>query len=145
MMANKQHHSAKAELNKQQRLAAGLVSEKFPKVDSMVINLTYYQKGVNPVLMVRTVNVLPTTYAYFKMECMIRDCEGGGFDLTPVITKMVKDRKKAGKGKLSCAGKGDGLSADHASIAYEITVQYKERQQAAGKVQKVRQKTRLKA
>jgi hypothetical protein len=124
MMANKQYHSAKAELSRQHKLAAGLVSERFPIVNSIVINLTYYQKGVNPVLMVRKVNVMPTTYAYFNMDCMIRDCLGGGFDLTPIITRMVKDRKKSGKGKLVCEGKNDGLDADHASVAYEITIQY---------------------
>lgn len=124
MMANKQQHSAKAELNRQNKLAAGLVSERFPKVSSIVVNMTYYQKGINPVLMVRTVNLLPTNYAYFNMECMIRDCVGGGFDLTPVITRMVKDLKKSAKGKLDCKGKNEGLAADHASIEYEITVKY---------------------
>lgn len=123
-MANRQHHSAKAELNRQNRLAAGLVSERFPKVDTIVINLTYYQKGVNPILMVRTINVSPSTYAYFNMDCMIRDCVGGGFDLTPIITRMVKDHKKSAKGKLVCEGKNDGLAPDHASIAYEITIQF---------------------
>lgn len=123
-MANKQHHSVKAELIKQNKLAAGLVAERFPKVNSIVINMTYYQKGVNPVLMVRTVNVLPTTYAYFNMECMIRDCVGGGFDLTPIIRRMVKTLKKTVKGKLACKGKNDGLEADHASIEYEINIRY---------------------
>lgn len=124
MMVNKQQHSAKAELNRQNRLAAGLVSERFPKVSSIVVNMTYYQKGINPVLMVRTVNVLPTTYAYFNMECMIRDCVNGGFDLTPIISRMVKGLKKTAKGKLVCKGKNEGLAPDHASIAYEITVKY---------------------
>lgn len=127
MMTNKRQHSAKAELNKQHKLAAGLVSERFPRVDSILVNMTYYQKGINPVLMVRTINVLPTTYAYFNMECMIRDCAGGGFDLTPIISKMVKSLKKSGKGRLVCRGKGDGLSSDHASIEYEINIKYKKR------------------
>lgn len=124
MMANKQQHSAKAELNRQNKLAAGLVSERFPKVSSIVVNMTYYQKGINPVLMVRTVNVLPTNYAYFNMECMIRDCIGGGFDLTPIITRMVKGLKKVAKGKLVCKSKNESLAPDHASITYEITVKY---------------------
>ncbi|MGD0281607.1 MAG: hypothetical protein ABSB95_04520 [Dissulfurispiraceae bacterium] len=124
MMSNKQHHSAKAELNRQNKIAAGLVSERFPKVKSIVVNMTYYQKGVNPVLMVRMVNILPTTYAYFNMECMIRDCVNGGFELTPIITRMVKGMKKTLKGKLTCKGKNDGLEPDHASIEYEIAIKY---------------------
>lgn len=114
------------ELNKQQRLTSGLVSERFPEVSGIVIHMTYYHKAVNPILMVRTVNVIPTGYAYFNMDCMIRDCVDGGFDLTSVITDMVKHRKKLGKGKLVCNGKGGDstLASDHASITYEIKIQY---------------------
>ena len=111
-------------MNRQNRLAAGLVSERFPKISSIVLNMTYYQKGINPVLMVRTINVFPASYAYFNMDCMIRDCIGGGFDLTPIITRMVKSLKKIAKGNLVCKGKNAALAPDHASIAYEIIVTY---------------------
>jgi hypothetical protein len=55
---------------------------------------------------------------------MIKGCLDGGFDLTPVITRMIKNRKKSEKGKLTCKGKSDTVGSDHASIAYEITVRY---------------------
>lgn len=117
------------ELNKQQRLTSGLVSERFPEVSGIVIQMTYYHKAANPVLMVRTVNVIPTGYAYFNMDCMIKDCVDGGFDLTSVITDMVKQHKKLGKGKLVCNGNGKDvtLASDHASIVYEIKIQYSSR------------------
>ncbi len=117
------------ELNKQNRLATGLLSDRFPDVSSIVINMTYYQNGVNQVLMLRTVNVLPRDFAYFNMECMIKGCVGGGFDLTSVIADMIKTHKRVGKGKLSCCGKADTLASDHASIAYEIGIQYNKRSQ----------------
>jgi hypothetical protein len=123
-MAHKQNYVERMELNKQLRLASGLVSERFPDVSGIVIHMTYYHKGVNPVLMVRTVNFFPSSYAYFNMDCMIRDCVDGGFDLTSVITDTIKHRKKLGKGKLVCKGKNDALASDHASIAYEIRIQY---------------------
>ncbi len=126
-MAHKQNYVERLELNKQQKVASGLVSERFPKVSGIVIRMTYYHKAANPILMVRTVNICPTSYAFFKMECMIRDCIDGGFDLTSVISKMVKHRRKSGKGKLVCHGSGEdnNLAPDHASVSYEIKIQYK--------------------
>ena len=114
------------ELNKQQRITSGLVSERFPAVSGIVFQMTYYHKAANPVLMVRTVNVIPTSYAYFKMDCMIKDCMDGGFDLTSVITDMVKHHKKLAKGKLVCNGNGKdhAFASDHASITYEIKIKY---------------------
>ncbi|MBM4139941.1 MAG: hypothetical protein FJ242_00375 [Nitrospira sp.] len=123
-MAHRQNYMEMVELNKQRRVAAGLVSERFPKVSNIVIHMTYYQKGANPVLMVRIVNVIPTNYAYFNMECMIKGCSNGGFDLTSVINDMIKNHKKSGKGKLVCNGKSELLASDHASISYEISIQY---------------------
>jgi len=123
-MAHKQNYMEKMELNKQLRLASGLVSERFPDVSDIVIHMTYYHKGVNPILMVRTVNFFPSGYAYFNMDCMIKDCVDGGFDLTSVVNDMVKHRKKLGKGKLVCKGKNDALASDHASITYEIRIHY---------------------
>lgn len=126
-MAHRQNYIARMELNKKNRLAAGLVSDMFPEISGMVINMTYYQKGVNPVLMLRTINVLPTGYAYFNMECMIKDCSNGGFNLTSAIADMVKNHKKSGKGTLSCNGNNEALASDHASVSYVISIQYKNR------------------
>ncbi len=128
-MAHKQNYIERMELNKQLRLASGLVSERFPEVSDIVIYMTYYHKGANPILMVRTVNFFPSGYAYFNMDCMIRDCVDGGFDLTSVIADMIKNHKKLRKGKLACNGKNDALASDHASIAYEIRIQYNKQSQ----------------
>ena len=124
-MANRQQHAAKMELKKQNRFAAGLISERFPEVSSIVIHMTYYQNGSNPVLMVRTVNVFPSSYAYFKMDCMIKGCDGGGFDLNSVVAHMVKTHKKVKKGAITCNGNIDKQASDHASIEYETVITYK--------------------
>ena len=123
-MAHRQDYIARMELVKKNRLNAGLVSERFPKVSSIIINMTYYQKAANPVLMERIINILPASYAYFNMECMIKDCVNGGFDLTPAISDLIKNRKKSGKGKLVCKGKTSPVSPEHASVSYEISIQY---------------------
>jgi len=123
-MPNKQNYMARMELHRQNKLATGLLSERFPEVAGIVFHMTYYQQGANPVLMLRTINVLPTDSAYFNMECLIKGCVDGGFNLTSVIKNMVKSRKKVGRGKLSCSGKTDTNVSDHASVEYEITIRY---------------------
>ena len=123
-MSYRQNYLERIELKKQRRIAAGLVSECFPEVSDIVIHMTYYQKGENPILMVRKVNFWPSRHAYFKMDCMIKGCVDGGFDLTSVVTNMIKNHKKSGKGKLICNGESDTFASDHASIAYEITIKY---------------------
>ncbi len=123
-MAHRQDYLKKMELKKQARLDAGVVSDRYPKISGIVINMTYYHNAENPVLMQRTVNVFPSSYAYFKMECMSKSCDNGGFDLSPVISKQIKQKKKSVKGKMICKGKNADTASDHASISYEISVKY---------------------
>jgi hypothetical protein len=55
---------------------------------------------------------------------MKKDCVDGGFDLTSVITNMIKHQKKSAKGKLSCHGNVIPPASEHASVDYEITIKY---------------------
>ena len=123
-MAQRHNYAEKIDLLKKKKLAAGLVSDRFPVVRDIVIKMTYYRKGLNPVIMLRTVNVSPSTYAYFTMDCMISGCNDGGFNLTPVITEMIKKRSKQKKGTLICKGKNPDLPHDHAHIDYDITITF---------------------
>jgi hypothetical protein len=128
-MANRNNHrqkyAIKVELQKQAKIAAGSVADRFPTVSGMVIHMTYYRKAAIPLLMVRTVNISPASYAVFKMDCMIKNCDGGGFDLTPVVTNMVKTHTKVKKGVIVCHGTINPPSPEHASIEYETVIQYK--------------------
>lgn len=123
-MVHRHKHALQMEEKRLNNVAAGLVSERFPSVSAIVIHMTYYRNAVIPLLMVRTVNMVPTTYAYFKMDCMVKGCSSGGFDLTPVVTNMVKTGKKVGKGSLKCHGNIDAVPSSHASIDYEAVIEY---------------------
>ncbi len=123
-MRKKQDYFEKKELNKQKKLDAGLVSSLFPKVLNIAVLITYYKKLSNSVLMVRTVNFFPTSYAYFYMDCIMKECVNGGFELTQVIKNLIKKHKKSGKGKMVCNGKNDALASGHTSIDYEINIKY---------------------
>jgi hypothetical protein len=123
-MAIKQNYKEKLELKRDAMQAAGLVGERLPGVSNIVFQMTYYQRTAGPVLMKRTMNFFPTDYACFRMECMREECINGGFDLTQVVAGLVKNRKKSVKGSIVCRGKSETLSHGHASISYEVSIEY---------------------
>jgi len=121
-MRNKQTYKEKLELEKAALVAAGLVSERYAGVSSIEFRLTYYRRGVDSVLMKRTLSFSPADYAGFYLKCMEEGCTAGGFDLAPVVAGQAKSRKKTTKGKIFCRGTSHSLG--HASISYEINIQY---------------------
>jgi hypothetical protein len=100
---NSRRNAARIE-RQQRKLDAGFVDALFQKSLSRVINF------------------LPGSYALFRIECLNRECSEGGFDLSEVITGMIRNRRGSAKGSLSCEGKSP--SANHSTIAYEVSIQY---------------------
>ena len=123
-MATKQNYVKKMEEKNKLRNDAGVISERFPTVAGIIIKMTYYHNAENPILMERTVNFFPESHAFFNLECMIKGCEEGGFDLKRIISKQIKDKKKVIKGEMSCKGKIGDLQANHSSIDYKINISY---------------------
>ncbi len=117
----KQKHAKELERT-ESRLVAALVSEQFPKVSGISIRIIYHGNPSNPVLMVRTVNFFSSSHAFFHMQCIKKDCDNGGFDLTREITKVIRNKKKSAKGKMVCGGVS--LTSCQAPISYEISVKY---------------------
>jgi len=120
-MTSREKNVAKME-KKQQRIESGLVSEHFPGVSSIVIHVTNSYKGIIPETILRTFNFWPNSYAYFNIECLSEDCRDGGFDLSRIITMMIRNHKNAEEGELMCDS--GNLSTDHSSIYYQISVVY---------------------
>lgn len=105
---------------KQQQIDAGLVETIFPGVSSIVINIKYSQKGLGQP-MPRTVNFFPDSYAFFRVECLNKECVDGGFDFTGIINGMIGNRRTVTKGELDCNG---GPVANHSNVAYEVAINY---------------------
>jgi hypothetical protein len=104
----------------QQRHEAGSVATNFPEVANIGMNMTYNQNGSTSIR--RTFNFTPTSDAFFVVNCLRKDCVDGGFDLTEVITAMIRNRRVEVKGSLNC--KGTDSSTGHSGIAYEVAIQY---------------------
>jgi hypothetical protein len=115
-------HREKREQEEAAQAAAGLVSERYAGISSIEFHMTYYHRALNPVLMERTLRFLPENYARFHVRCEQDGCTGGGYDLAPMVAGMVKSRKKSAKGTLFCHGSNGTVG--HASIAYEVSIQY---------------------
>ena len=120
---NNNKHAAMMERKQemmQQRREAGSVASQFPEVENIVMNMTYNQHGARSIL--RTFHFTPGSYAFFIVNCLRKDCVDGGFDLTQVITTMIRNRRAEGKGTLIC--KGTDPSPSHSDIIYEVAIQY---------------------
>jgi hypothetical protein len=117
---NSRKNAARAE-RQQKKLDAGFIAAKFPEVASIAVTMTYNQRGTIQSLS-RVVNFFPGSYALFRIDCLTKDCVDGGFDLTHVITGMIRNRREAAQGDLCC--EGDGPSAGHSTIVYEVAIRY---------------------
>jgi len=120
---NNNKHAAMMEKKQelmQLRRDAGSVASHFPEVANIVMRMTYNQRGAKSIL--RTFHFTPGSYAFFIVNCLRQDCIDGGFDLTQIITTMVRNRRMEGKGSLSCTGTDS--STNHSDIVYEVAIQY---------------------
>jgi hypothetical protein len=130
-MAKKQYHVQQKQAQKlalaEKKLAIPPMEKRFPQVSGITVRLTYYSDMTDAVLMVRTVNYFPSSSADFHMNCMIKECNNGGFNLTRKIRELIKNNKKSGKGDMLCKGGKGTLPSDHASMSYEVTVQYQKK------------------
>jgi len=121
-MNYRQNYKEKLQQDIAAKAASGLVSEHYAGISSIEVHMTYYHRGVEPVLMKRTISFLPASYASFRLNCMQDGCTNGGYNLAPVIASMASTRKKTTSGKIFCRGTNDTLG--HASIAYEVHIRY---------------------
>lgn len=112
-------NEAREEL-KRETLAAGLMAERFPAVSSIVVTMNY-QRGRTSALL-RTVNFLPASPAFFRISCLGEGCEGGGLDLTWVIGSMIRRGERASKGELRCLNQDPAIL--HADVAYQVAITY---------------------
>jgi hypothetical protein len=113
-MNYRQNYRQKQELERTALAALGLVSERYAGISNIEFRMTYYYRGLDAVLMRRTLSFSPADYAGFHMKCMEDGCTGGGFDLAPVVAGLAKTHKKSIKGKIFCHGKNQTIG--HASM-----------------------------
>jgi len=108
------------EERKRQMQAAGLVSENFPTVSSIVVTMNYGRGSHSAVL--RTLNFYPESHAYFRISCLGEGCDDGALDLTRPVHRMIKSRETSAKGELSCDKKNAAIV--HPNVDYQVAITY---------------------
>jgi hypothetical protein len=124
-MNHRQSYRQKIALERTALDALGLVSERHAGISNIEFRMTYYHRGLDSVLMKRTLSFLPADHANFHIKCMQDGCTGGGFNLAPVVEGLAKSYRKSASGRLFCHGKE--YTIGHAHIAYEVNILYSKR------------------
>lgn len=108
------------EERKRQVLAAGLISDRFPDVSSIVVTMNYKRERTSAVL--RSLHFYPGSHAFFRVSCLGEGCDDGGLDLTWVIQRMIRGQEKSAKGELRCENQDPAIV--HADVDYHVTITY---------------------
>jgi hypothetical protein len=116
----------------QERQDAGLISQRFPGVSSIVVDMEHNGKGINAIHLLRTLEFFSDSHAYFRVECLNRDCKNctDGFQLDQVVAGMIRNHASSKEGELNC--EGNGTTSRRVNISYKVTIQYNESRVRAG-------------
>lgn len=120
----RQNFAAKKMEKDEKMKEAGLLSERFPNVSDIVIRMNYNRDSSSSFSLARTLNYYPYSYAYFKIDCIIKNCEFGNIDFTSLIGKMVKNKKKSEKGSETFEINGDVFIFGDMKVSYTVNINY---------------------
>jgi len=103
---------------------AGLISERFPEVSGIVVNMEHNRTGISDIHLSRTLNFFSDSHAYFRVECLNRDCRDctDGFHLDQVVAAMIRNHASSKEGELNC--EGNGVTSRQVHINYKVSIQY---------------------
>jgi hypothetical protein len=81
------------------------LAEKFPKLESLTVNLVYYDAdGLTKTGEVRYKVNVRHARSVFSFVCPSGECMNGDFDLSEAVAHAVAERRKIGEGKIRCLG-----------------------------------------
>ncbi len=116
-MVYQSKQSVEAEARRQQEIEAGKISERFPQVRKIRLEVEFHDATGARVQ--RRCRDLPTdAFAIFDMKCPL---DATPFDLKPVVTRMIADHIKERSGEVKCDGSRPG--SEH-STSYQIEIEY---------------------
>ena len=105
---------------KREMLAAGLVSERFPGVASIVVTMNYNRGSHSSLL--RTLNFYPGSPAFFKISSLGGEGDEGGLDLTNCIGRMIRSSERSTKGEFRSDQRDPAVVRPN--VEYEVAITY---------------------
>lgn len=105
-------------------LAAPLLAEQFPAVRELAVRMKFNdpEGKEKPQPSARVFS--PDMRAFFQLQCPLRDCTGGGFDLTSAVPVALKGSRPVTRGSFTCEGRRKRHSAgiSRCGLAMEFEV-----------------------
>ncbi len=109
--------SKQALVRRQKEIDAGLVSDRFPQVKRIRIEVEVHNPS-GKLVQRRCRDISPEGYSIFQMKCPL---DGEPLDFLSVLSKMVSNRIEERKSKFECNGSPRG--SQH-TISIEIHIEY---------------------
>jgi len=119
------------ELRQRSYQAAPSVAELFPALEELAVELRFVDPDgkVRPSPFTRI--FVPDMQAFFEFQCPLRECSGGGFDLSQEIPRALGKGTSADHAVIRCKGRRDRPSSDEKhcllELKFELTAAEKQR------------------
>lgn len=101
--------------------SSGTVASRYPGVDQVVLELRFTAADRKPLLSPYKQLYSADMQAFFQLQCPLRSCLGGGFDLSAAVTQASRDPQHRSRGVLQCRGVATGSDAKGAPCPVEMT------------------------
>jgi hypothetical protein len=107
MPPRKTNPRAEFRLLQQQRVNGSVsLAEKFPKLKSLKVDLTYFEPdGISRTGEMRYKVNVDHAKSLFSFGCQNAECLAGDYDLSDAIAQAVAKRRKTVEGEVRCQGK----------------------------------------
>lgn len=121
---------AEYRLRETQRVnSSASLAEKFPKLKSLKVELTYFDPdGLHKTGEVRYKVNVEHAKSVFSFVCQSGECLAGDFDLSDAVTDAVAKRRKAVEGEIRCQGtrlgSKEGKRPCRNLLRYKLTLSY---------------------
>jgi hypothetical protein len=103
------------------------MSESYPEIASVKIELTFKDPDWHGDPAPRTLNFGPHQKSYFHMQCPYRECVRGGFDFSQGVKEAINNPSNEAIGRVLCDGWQDQerINKHHCMLAvsYRVTVE----------------------
>lgn len=132
VMAQKPHFVDVREREQRQRTyqAVPTVAEQFPTLDELAVEMRFLdpEGKVHPSPSRRL--FAPSMQAFFDFQCPMRECSGGGYNMTTIVPRALTGKNPVTTGKMQCKGQrqrvGTGNSPCLLELTYEVVPVAKE-------------------
>ena len=126
-MPRKQDKPWRRERRDRERVAAR-IRNRFPQVREITLDLTFTDHDQQVAPSQATPRYSGDDPAFFEIDCPMRECVSGGFDLTEAVTAMLSNRQAVASGTVVCQGwqdeERDGQNRCRCTMAYTVRATY---------------------